>query len=107
MKRRTHAAAVLLWALFAVLGLAGPAQAQGVVTGAISGRVTSPEGEGLAGAQVTLRNTAIGLTRTVVTGQDGRYRVASLPVGGPYTVSASPVGRRMAREPGLQVGRGQ
>ncbi|HEU0301010.1 MAG TPA: carboxypeptidase regulatory-like domain-containing protein [Longimicrobium sp.] len=107
MKRRTHAAAALLWALFAVLGLAGPAQAQGVVTGAISGRVTSPEGEGLAGAQVTIRNTSIGLTRAVVTGQDGRYRVASLPVGGPYSVSASQVGRSTAQQGGLQVGLGQ
>ena len=107
MKRRTHAAAVLLWALFAVLGLQGPAQAQGVVTGAISGRVTSPDGEGLAGAQVTVRNTSIGLTRTVVTGQDGRYRVASLPVGGPYTVSAGQVGRTTGQQTGLQVGLGQ
>lgn len=107
MKRRTHAAAVLLCALFAVLGPAGPARAQGVVTGAISGRVSSPEGEGLAGAQVTVRNTAIGLTRTVVTGQDGRYRVASLPVGGPYTVSAGQVGRSTGQRTGLEVGLGQ
>jgi hypothetical protein len=107
MKRRTHAAAVLLWALFAVLGLAGPARAQGVVTGAISGRVTAPDGEGLAGAQVSIRNTSIGLTRTVVTGQDGRYRVASLPVGGPYTVAATQVGRTPAQQTGLQVGLGQ
>src|SRR5687767_11150686 len=56
MKRRTHAAAALLWALLAFMGLPGSVEAQGVVTGAISGRVSSPDGEGLAGAQVTIRN---------------------------------------------------
>lgn len=107
MKRRTHAAAALLWALLAFVGLPGSAQAQGVVTGAISGRVTSPEGEGLAGAQVTIRNGSIGLTRNVVTDQEGRYRVGSLPVGGPYTVSASTVGRSAAQRTGLNVALGQ
>jgi hypothetical protein len=107
MKRRTHAAAAMLWALLAFVGLPGQAQAQGVVTGAISGRVSSPDGEGLAGAQVTIRNGSIGLSRTVVTDQDGRYRVASLPVGGPYTVGATLVGRTASQRTGLNVALGQ
>lgn len=107
MNRRSYAAALLLAALFAVLGPAGPARAQGVVTGAFSGRVTTPEGEGLAGAQVTVRNNATGLTRNTVTQQDGRYRVASLPVGGPYTVAASTVGRARQERGGLEISLGQ
>ena len=106
MIRRSHAAAVLLWAL-ALAFAPGEARAQGAVTGAISGRVTSPEGEPLAGAQITVRNQSVGLSRSVVTREDGRYRVQALPVGGPYTVTAGTIGRTAQTRSGLQVALGE
>jgi Carboxypeptidase regulatory-like domain len=105
MIRRTHAAAVLLWAL-ALAFAPGEARAQ-AVTGAISGRVTSPEGEPIAGAQITVRNQSVGLTRTAVTREDGRYRVPALQVGGPYSVTAGTIGRTAQTRSGLQVALGQ
>ncbi|HEX5724230.1 MAG TPA: TonB-dependent receptor [Longimicrobiaceae bacterium] len=107
MKRGSQTAALLLWALLLAFGGAGAAHAQGVVSGAISGRVTTPEGEGIAGAQITVRNVATGLNRTVVTREDGRYRIASLPVGGPYSVGVTTMGRAPQTRSGLEVSLGQ
>ncbi|HLM66042.1 MAG TPA: TonB-dependent receptor, partial [Longimicrobium sp.] len=90
--RRSQAAAMLLWALLAVLGVQAPAAAQGVTTSALGGTVTGPQGQPLAGAQVTVRNNATGTTRTVATDEGGRYFVGNLLPGGPYSVSASRLG---------------
>ncbi|HEX8392607.1 MAG TPA: TonB-dependent receptor, partial [Longimicrobium sp.] len=106
MKHCWRKATLLLCALVLSLALPGTAAAQ-TVTGAISGRVTSAEGEGIAGAQITIRNQSVGLTRTVVTREDGRYRVPSLPVGGPYSVAVSTIGRASQTRANLNVGLGQ
>jgi hypothetical protein len=50
-------------------------------TGAVAGRAD-------AGAQVTVTNTATGLTRTVTADADGSYRLSQLPVG-QYRVQVS------------------
>lgn len=50
-------------------------------TGAIEGIVTDPQGAIVAGATVTARDVGTNLTRTATTGDDGRYRIASLPPG--------------------------
>lgn len=60
--------------------LAMPATAQ-TTNGAIAGIVSDAQGGVLPGVTVTLRNTDTGLTRTVVTEADGRYRVGGLPPG--------------------------
>ena len=56
-------------------------------------------GETEAGAQVTVRNTETGLTRTVTADADGSYRIPYLPVGD-YTLQASrdgnPIGEPVA-----------
>ncbi|MBB4635326.1 TonB-dependent receptor [Longimicrobium terrae] len=106
MNHRWRKATLLLCALVLSLALPGTAAAQ-TVTGAISGRVTSAEGEGIAGAQITIRNQSIGLTRNVVTREDGRYRVPSLPVGGPYTVGVSTIGRASQTRANLNLALGQ
>jgi len=48
---------------------------------ALGGRVTDASGGALPGVTVTATHTATGFSRTVVTGADGGYRFASLPVG--------------------------
>ncbi|HEY2830716.1 MAG TPA: TonB-dependent receptor [Thermoanaerobaculia bacterium] len=55
--------------------------------GALVGRVTDETGGALPGVTVTATNDATGISRSVVTGSDGSYRFASLPVG-KYTVVA-------------------
>src|SRR5260370_39176817 len=59
--------------------------------GIISGAVTDPSGAVLAGATVEVRNTDTGVARTVVTNEQGRYRVPELIVG-QYDVQASRTG---------------
>jgi Carboxypeptidase regulatory-like domain len=69
---------------FAVLALllAFPlAAAAQVTTATIVGAITDPSGAILPGAQVTARNVDTGLTRTVISGESGAYRLEFLPVG--------------------------
>ena len=68
-------------ALAATMGisLAGTAQAQSNITGAIYGSSES-------GSSITVQNLDTGLTRSVTTDRDGRYRIGDLP-NGSYKVS--------------------
>ena len=59
--------------------------------GSIRGRVVDPSGSVIAGAKVTAKNTATGQVRDTVTGPDGAYVLAELPVG-EYTVTAASAG---------------
>lgn len=92
IKRCVQTAALMLWVL--ALGLAAPASspAQGVTTSAVRGSVTNVAGEPVADAQVVVRNTATGFTRTVRSNAAGDFYVPNLPPGGPYVVSAARVG---------------
>ena len=53
----------------------------------LAGRVTDESGGALPGVTVTATQNATGFSRSVVTGSDGSYRFASLPVG-TYNVNA-------------------
>ncbi|HYN06363.1 MAG TPA: carboxypeptidase-like regulatory domain-containing protein [Vicinamibacterales bacterium] len=55
-------------------------------TGAISGRVTDPQGLALQNVTVTITNPSTGETRRVVTNDTGRYQITALPPGG-YTLT--------------------
>src|SRR5882672_9327142 len=66
--------------VFALISLSVPATAQ-TTNGVISGIVSDAQGGVLPGVTVTGRNTETGITRTVVTESDGRYRLAALPPG--------------------------
>jgi hypothetical protein len=60
-------------------------------TGYISGTVTDKSGAAVAGADVTLKNTAGSLTRTTQTNTDGAYVIPGLP-GDTYDLSVSAKG---------------
>jgi Carboxypeptidase regulatory-like domain len=71
-------------AIFALLGVlvAIPVVAVAQITTAtIVGTVTDPGGAQVPSASVTARNVDTGLTRTVVSGEDGSFRLEFLPVG--------------------------
>jgi len=63
--------------LFAQLAVAQ----ENINSASVSGRVTDPSGDVVAGAQVTARQTDTNLTRTATTDQEGRFRFAYLKVG--------------------------
>src|SRR2546425_278218 len=67
--------------------LAGQAAAQ-VAGGTILGTVRDSSGANIPKAEVSLKNTATGVTTTVMTNERGLYRVPNL-IPGTYEVSAS------------------
>jgi hypothetical protein len=77
MLRRASITALVLAVAF---GMATPGMAQ-TTNGVISGIISDAQGGVLPGVSVTGRNPDTGLTRTVVTEADGRYRLAALLPG--------------------------
>lgn len=82
--------------LFLLTGL-GISSAMGQVR--IAGKVTSPEGNGIPGITVQVKNTTYG----AVTDPDGNYSFNASLQPGPYTIKFSGVGFA-AREQSLQIG---
>lgn len=74
--------AVLVLALMVIAPSATAAQ---TTNGVISGTVNDAQGAVLPGVTITLRNAETGLTRSLVTESDGRFRVGGLPPG-PYSI---------------------
>jgi len=93
--------AISIWLVFA--GLLCVAQ---TYQGRILGLVTDPTGAVVPGAQVTVRNLATGVGRTLSTNQAGEYVVADLDPG-TYAVSIQAAGFRTGRADSvvLQVSR--
>jgi len=82
---------VVAAALFSILCLSS-ALAQGVTTGAISGKVTDAQGQPVAEAAVQVTHRGTGFTTSVRTRANGQYLVQGLEVGGPYTVAVRAIG---------------
>src|SRR5215210_1275828 len=62
------------------LGPAMPARAQ-IANAVITGIVTDAQGGVLPGVTITVRNAESGVTRTIITETNGRYRLGGLPPG--------------------------
>jgi hypothetical protein len=70
--------------------------------GTIQGTVTDVGGASIAGAQVTITNTATNLVFTAVTGEEGFYIIPNLIVGG-YSVTVTKDGFKKAVQRGLVI----
>src|SRR5258708_6507538 len=70
--------------------------------GEINGTVTDPTGAIIAGATVTVTNTATNIVRTVQTNASGNYTVPFL-VPGLYDVRAEQAGFKAVRRAGIQL----
>jgi hypothetical protein len=76
-----------LFAIAAFVCLAAvPVYGQGTQSGALSGRLTSADGQPLPGATVTVSSSALQGRRSAVADVNGVYRLAGLPPGG-YVVT--------------------
>ena len=73
----------------------------------IEGVVTDAQQATLPGVAVTVTNTATGLTRTVTTGENGRYVVRALPPEGQYRVQLEIAGFATQTRQGLTFNAGQ
>jgi hypothetical protein len=80
---------ILLLALCAVILPVGPALAQGVTTGSITGTVTDAQNLSVPSAAVTAIHEPSGTKYEATTRADGRFSIPGMRVGGPYTVTAS------------------
>jgi len=78
------------------------ASAQGVSTASIAGTVRDSSGSVLPGVTVTSTHTGTALTRTVVSDEEGRYTIASLPVG-PYKIEFMLQGFRSFQQENIRV----
>ncbi|MBI3791992.1 MAG: TonB-dependent receptor, partial [Gemmatimonadetes bacterium] len=63
-----------------------------MTSGAIGGLVTDSAGRPLPSAQITVTNDGNGFRASAVSRANGKYLVASLEPGGPYTVQARAIG---------------
>ncbi|HOJ91218.1 MAG TPA: carboxypeptidase-like regulatory domain-containing protein, partial [Saprospiraceae bacterium] len=66
--------------------------AQGVTTSQISGTITDGVGRGIEAATVTATHIPSGSTYGAYTGEDGRFSISGMRVGGPYKIVASFLG---------------
>jgi len=64
--------------------------------------VTDPSGAVVPGATITIKNIDTGTTRTIITDDEGRYRVSALPVGS-YEVKAERQGFGVALHTGIEM----
>src|SRR2546428_877228 len=76
--------------------------AQTAGTGALSGTVMDSSGAVLPGVMVTTTSVDTGQTRSVITGEDGTYRVTLLPPGN-YSVKFELTGFNTAEVPSVKV----
>lgn len=71
-------------------------------TSTIQGTVTDEQGAAIAGAQVTITNSALGITRQAITDAVGFYRIAGLPPG-EYAISTIKTGFASQKMSNLEV----
>src|SRR5438132_1028161 len=91
-------ASLLVISMCALMALA---QSQ-ASTGQIVGTVKNPAGELVPGATVLVTNSAIGLARTLTTGDQGEFRAVSLPPGD-YTIEVTAPGFGKSSQTGYKV----
>src|SRR3990170_3284068 len=96
MRRKT------MMSLFLVFGLAAslPSMRGAESSGSLTGVVRNASGKPVAGAMVKVRNSDRGVTFTVISQGQGRYRASNLPAG-KYTVQG--LGGGLQNDPQLTV----
>src|SRR5580693_5972520 len=89
--------ALLLAALFCLFAVAPSSLfAQSASTGTVAGTVSDSSGGAIAGATVTLTDTATSIARTDTTNENGRYFFANV-VPSKYNVAVSKTGFRVSK----------
>lgn len=80
---------------------------QGSTTSSMNGKVMSPSGETLPGANIIAIHTATGAEYSSITNVNGYYNLQNLSVGGPYTITVSFVGFESFVKTGIYLNLGQ
>lgn len=101
MALKRNALLTLVMLLTVLLAFAPSASGQSV-TGAIRGAVTDEKGATVTGAQVIVRNTGTGATRTATADEQGRYNFPSLEAG-VYSIEVTQQGFAPTTVNGIEV----
>lgn len=80
--------------------------AQGSTQAVITGKVVDESGEGVIGATIQVKNESTGFFTGSVTNGKGEYTIKQLPLGSPYTVSASYMGYGDQKKTGYSLNQG-
>jgi hypothetical protein len=104
MRQRLAFVAVLVCAVLLVC--ASSSFGQAIAVAQLSGTVSDPSGGVVAGAQITLRNTATNTSYTATSNDRGFYAIPNLPPGA-YELTASYTGFANYRQTGIVLTVGQ
>ena len=89
-------------------GVLPPAVAgQGVTTAGVSGFVLDEAGRPVAGARVEFRHAETGATHTTASDEAGRFSLANLRPGGPWTLEVTRIGLSPVTRENLSLSAGQ
>ncbi|MCL1048705.1 TonB-dependent receptor [Shewanella abyssi] len=88
MKTVNFKRSLLAASITALLTISTPVLAASNVDGTIQGTVTTDSSGPVLGASIAIRNQATGLTRSIETDSNGKYRIPRLPIG-QYTLTIS------------------
>lgn len=94
---------LIAFSLLILFNLHASAQA---TQASIAGLVSNLNSENIAGATVQVRNESTGFTTSSVTNERGRYDFKQLPLGGPYTVTATHIAQGEASVKGVYINQG-
>lgn len=82
-------------------------RAQGVTTSALTGTVTTNEGQPITSATVTAVHAPSGTQYRATVTSSGRYNLPNLRIGGPYKVTATSIGYEPRSENDITLALGQ
>jgi Carboxypeptidase regulatory-like domain/TonB dependent receptor len=102
MNRSSRSLSALVCLLGALFVLNCPSVHAQTFRGTILGSVSDSSGGAVPGASVTIKNLDTGLTRAVVTSDDGSYSAPELPIGN-YSVSVEKAGFKTGVVTGIHV----
>jgi hypothetical protein len=87
---------LLVFAALTICRLAGQ-----VSSASLEGIIQDPTGASVANAAIEVLNTSTGVKTSAKTNSEGRFFLASLPAGGPYSVFVEAAGFKKEERPGL------
>ena len=88
----------ILAAIFFAAVFSSSLVSQTIDLSAVRGRVIDPQGKSIAGANVTLKNPDIGLSKSAKTNQQGDFAFTGLPVNDDYSVKVEAAGFSAAEQ---------
>ncbi|HXG64598.1 MAG TPA: TonB-dependent receptor [Blastocatellia bacterium] len=102
MKTRFTLSVICLFLVMLLSFLFSPLSLAQATSGTVLGTVRDDTGAVISGATVTLKHIATGLTRSITTDEDGRYRVLALPLGS-YEVKVERAGFNAEVRSGIEL----